>query len=69
MKVDNLVRSLKIGFVELKVKNGSIPQSSDENCDTVEDTSKDVTEGSVARGEVSWSQHCMSGITLCFKVE
>ena len=77
--IQRSVHSSKFGYArnyltnifhtELKVKNGSIPHSSDENCDTVEDTAKDVTEGTVARGEVSWSQHCMSGITLCFKVE
>ena len=39
-----------IPFVELKVKNGSIPHSSDENCDTVEEPAKDVTEGAVVRG-------------------
>jgi len=53
---------------KLKVKNGSVPASSDETCDNVEDAVKDVSEGTVVRGgEVSWSQHCMSGITLCFK--
>jgi len=53
---------------KLKVKNGSVPASSDETCDKVEDAVKDVSEGTVVRGgEVSWSQHCMSGITLCFK--
>jgi len=48
---------------KLKVKNGSIPASSDENCDTIEDTAKDVSEGTVARGETHPSNKVNSPLT------
>ena len=54
---------------ELKCKNGSIPQGSDQNCDIDEISGNETNEAAMSRGEVSWSHNCMSGITLCFKVE